>query len=119
VRSDDATWSVLEYASHVRDVFRVFAVRVDLMLEEDGPGFADWDQDATAGGDHRDLQDPDAVRDELLATPGVLAHRFDRIEDDQWARTGRRSNGSGFTAETLGTFMVHDPFHHLWDVRVG
>ena len=41
-------WSPLEYACHVRDVHRVFAERVRLMLAEDDPLFDDWDQDAAA-----------------------------------------------------------------------
>jgi hypothetical protein len=119
VRPDDATWSVLEYSCHVRDVFRIFAVRLDLMLVEDDPVFANWDQDATAVADRYDLQDPDVVRADLLAAGDVLAARFESVAEGEWARTGRRSNGSEFTVETLGTYMAHDPIHHLWDVRTG
>ncbi|MHB8274233.1 MAG: hypothetical protein ACYDC9_05635 [Dermatophilaceae bacterium] len=32
-------------------------------------------------------------------------------------RTGRRSNGSVFTIETLGQYILHDVAHHLHDVR--
>lgn len=117
VRPDDATWSVLEYGCHVRDVFRIFAVRLDLMLVEDDPVFANWDQDATAVAERYDLQDPPVVRADLLAAGDVLAARFDAVSEVDWARTGRRSNGSEFTVETLGTYMAHDPIHHLWDVR--
>src|SRR6476646_7589442 len=42
------TWSPLEYGAHVRDVLRIFDVRLRLMLAEDGPTYANWDQDATA-----------------------------------------------------------------------
>ena len=42
-------WSPLEYGCHVRDVFRIFAARLALMLGEDGATFANWDQDATPG----------------------------------------------------------------------
>ena len=41
-------WSPLEYACHVRDVHLLFAERLRLMLDEDEPAFANWDQDATA-----------------------------------------------------------------------
>ena len=40
-------WSPLEYACHVRDVFRLFAVRLDLMLTEDDPMFANWNPNET------------------------------------------------------------------------
>src|SRR5205814_1675453 len=47
-RPDDHTWSALEYACHVRDVFRLFDFRLQRMLTDDGVAFANWDQDATA-----------------------------------------------------------------------
>ena len=47
-RPDDATWSTLEYACHVRDVCRPFDERLVLMLEQDDPVFADWDHDIGA-----------------------------------------------------------------------
>ncbi len=47
-RPDDSTWSPLEYACHVRDVYRLFATRLNLMLTQDDPLFANWDQDEAA-----------------------------------------------------------------------
>ena len=51
-------WSPLEYACHVRDVFRLFDTRLHLMLDEDDPRFANWDQDETAVADRYGEQDP-------------------------------------------------------------
>src|ERR1700733_15072574 len=42
------TWSALEYGCHVRDVFRLFDERLDMMLSRDHPLFPNWDQDETA-----------------------------------------------------------------------
>jgi hypothetical protein len=39
------------------------------------------------------------------------------VRPDQWDRPGRRSNGSSFTATTLGQYFLHDVVHHLHDVR--
>src|SRR3954454_15989399 len=47
-RPDDVTWSPLEYACHVRDVFRLYDERLRLMLAEDDPLYPNWDQDETA-----------------------------------------------------------------------
>ena len=47
-RPEPGTWSALEYACHVRDVFRRYDERLVLMLTEDGPLYPNWDQDATA-----------------------------------------------------------------------
>lgn len=60
-RPDDRTWSALEYAAHVRDVFRIFDERLALMLAGDDPAFPNWDQDATADTEGCNEQVP-AVR---------------------------------------------------------
>src|SRR5690242_13873293 len=44
-RPSPEVWSALEYACHVRDVFRLFDKRLALMLSEDDPLFENWDQD--------------------------------------------------------------------------
>ena len=51
-------WSTLEYGCHVRDVHRIFAERVRLMLTQDQPQFPNWDQDETAVTDDYPSQDP-------------------------------------------------------------
>ena len=40
------------------------------------------------------------------------------VAGDQWQRTGRRSNGSAFTVESIGRYHLHDVVHHLWDVSI-
>lgn len=117
VRPDDATWSALEYAAHVRDVFRVFAVRFSLMLEQHDPEFANWDQDATAVEERYNEQDPTAVSAELTAAAEVLAAELEAVPDNAWQRRGLRGDGSAFTVETLARYFIHDPVHHLHDVR--
>lgn len=117
VRPDDSTWSPLEYAAHTRDVFRVFSRRLRLMLDEDDPEFENWDQDATAVTDRYGDQDPAVVAVELRDAAGALADSFDRVPDAALDRVGRRSDGSVFTIETLASYFLHDPLHHLWDVR--
>jgi hypothetical protein len=117
IRPDDATWSPLEYGAHVRDVFRVFDTRLRLMLAEDAPTFANWDQDATALDDDYAAQQPAVVVDELVAAAAVVASAFESVPDDDLGRTGLRSDGSAFTVDSLARYFVHDPVHHLHDVR--
>ena len=38
-RPSDDRWSALEYACHVRDVFRLYLERLGLMLDQDDPQF--------------------------------------------------------------------------------
>jgi hypothetical protein len=116
-RPEPAVWSPTEYAAHVRDVHRMFAGRVRLMLTEDDPTFVNWDQDETAIAERYDLQDPGRVALQLLAAADEVASAYEAVAGDAWARCGTRSNGSVFTVETLGRYHLHDVVHHLWDVR--
>jgi hypothetical protein len=115
-RPAPGVWSALEYGCHVRDTFRVFLGRLELILTEDDPLFANWDQDETAVAERYAEQDPAAVRRELTAAAGVLAARFESLPDDVWQRPGRRSDGAVFTLTTFSQYLVHDPVHHVWDV---
>jgi hypothetical protein len=109
-------WSTLEYGAHVRDVFVLYLERLSLMLDTDDPLYPNWDQDATAVASRYDLQQPAVVAGELQAAADALADAFDGVEDRQWLRTGRRSDGASFTVESFARYLVHDPVHHLWDV---
>ena len=113
-RPDESTWSKLEYAAHVRDVFRIYLYRLGLMLAEDDPLFPNWDQDATAVEERYNEQSPEVVSAELVADAAALADAFDTVAD--WGRPGRRSDGVSFTIETFAKYFIHDPIHHLWDV---
>ncbi|HSV41233.1 MAG TPA: DinB family protein [Nocardioidaceae bacterium] len=117
VRPGEAVWSPLEYACHVRDVHRVFLERVQLMLKEDDPGFANWDQDQTAIDSDYGSQDPMIVATELVEAAEIVAEEYAAVTREQWQRPGTRSNGSKFTVDTLGRYHLHDAVHHLYDVR--
>ena len=116
-RPDATTWSPLEYACHVRDVLRLYDERLQLMLEQDDPLYPNWDQDATAVEDRYDQQDPTAVAGEVVQAAEQVATAFDGLADEQWNRRGRRSDGASFTVESFSRYFVHDPIHHVWDVR--
>ena len=116
VRPADDVWSPLEYACHVRDVHVLFDLRLRQMLGDDDPLFANWDQDATAVADDYAGQDPAAVAPTLAASAELVAATYAGISGDQWQRPGRRSDGSVFTAETLGRYHLHDVVHHLHDI---
>ena len=110
-------WSVLEYGCHVRDACRVFGERLRLMLDEDDPLFPNWDQDETARTERYWTQSPAVVADELSVAAQQLAERFAAVSGGQWQRPGRRSNGSTFTVESLGRYLLHDLVHHVHDIR--
>jgi DinB superfamily len=115
-RPAPTVWSPLEYGCHVRDVFAIFDRRLQLMLDEDDPLFANWDQDDTAREERYELQDPVVVADQLERGVEPLAARFESLTDGQWRRPGRRSDGAAFTVDTFAQYLAHDPVHHLYDV---
>lgn len=108
-------WSALEYAAHVRDVHELFAGRLQSMLTQDSPTFADWDQDAAAV-DYSSC-DPVEIDLALIEAAGECAGRYASVRPDQLTRRGVRGDGSVFTVETFARYHLHDVVHHLWDVE--
>ena len=117
VRPDESTWSGLEYAAHVRDVFRLYRTRLLLMLVKDDPMYPNWDQDETAVVERYNEQDPATIATEIVEAGSALADAFDAVPGDAWHRPGRRSDGARFTVASFAVYLAHDPTHHLWDVR--
>ena len=115
-RRRDDRWSDLEYACHVRDVFRVYDARLAQMLAEDGPRYENWDQDATATQERYGTQDPASIAVDLAREAATLAARFDGVDGDQWSRSGFRSDGASFTIDSFARYLLHDLVHHAWDV---
>ena len=115
-RPSPGVWSPLEYASHVRDVYRVFESRLTQMLTEDHPAFANWDQDETAVLQSYGEADPEVVAEELAAAAQAFVRLAGRVQPVDRARSGTRSDGAEFTVDTLLQYFLHDVVHHLWDV---
>ncbi|MFI6364075.1 DinB family protein [Nocardia sp. NPDC050630] len=136
VRPDEATWSALEYAAHVRDVCRIFSYRAAIAARTDAvdpkvpgfdangiesaddvPVFSNWDQDLTAVVDQYDKQDPRKVAAELTEAAEVVARAFESVPEAALGNHARRSDGSVFTLESLAVYFLHDVIHHVHDVR--
>ena len=109
-------WSTLEYGCHVRDVYKLFGVRLHLMMTEEDPEFANWnpdDPEVTAGYARAT---PSEVAADLVQAGLALADRFGSIHGAEWDRRGRRSDGADFTVASFAKYLIHDPVHHLHDV---
>jgi DinB superfamily len=118
-RPFDDRWSAIEYACHVRDVFRLYDERLELMLTDDDAHFENWDQDEAAVADDYASQEPERVLEELKDAAARLADRFDSVSGDAWERSGKRSDGAAFTTESFARYLIHDPVHHLYDADRG
>lgn len=116
LRPDESTWSPLEYGAHVRDVYRLASVRLGLMLTQDDPLFANWDQDETAVAERYAEQDPDVVALDLVGAATTVAETLDDLSPDSWGRPGRRGDGARFTVASFAKYIIHDPEHHRFDV---
>jgi hypothetical protein len=120
VRPAKGVWSPLEYTCHARDVCDVMRGRLELILDSEGKDparFENWDQDAAAVAGAYWKSDAEVVRGEVERAFEAAALAFEKPRREQWRWRGIRSNGSEFTAETLGQYLVHDLVHHLWDVE--
>jgi hypothetical protein len=115
-RPRDDRWSTLEYACHVRDVLQLFTERLDLMLTEEEPRFANWDQNLAAVTNRYDEQEPTAVAQAIRHAASALADRFDSLTVGEWRRTGTRSDGAHFTVDSFARYLLHDVRHHLHDI---
>lgn len=118
-RPRDDVWSALEYGCHVRDVFELYLTRLQMMLELNDPLYPNWDQDAAAVESDYRAQDPHEVASQLRGAAQRLADAFDGLDADDWDRRGRRSDGAAFTVESFARYLIHDPAHHVHDVRRG
>ncbi|MGO4383907.1 DinB family protein [Specibacter sp. RAF43] len=116
-RPNDATWSVLEYAAHVRDVCDVFEARLELMLTRENPTFANWDQDQAALEGNYAALDPEEVSRGLVQAGLDAASAFAAVSPEEWGRRGLRSNGAEFTVLTLSGYFLHEVIHHLHDIN--
>lgn len=114
-RPEPGTWSPLEYAAHINDVFRLFHHRLALMLDGTDPVFQDWNQDTAAIEGHYAEQDPAALAEAITVAGERIALSFDALTADQLERTGRRSDGVTFTVAGLGKYLLHEVVHHLQD----
>jgi hypothetical protein len=114
-RPDPATWSALEYAAHVRDVFALYQHRIRRALIEDHPRFRPVDPDAAAADGGYAGLDPATVADELAANAESLAVTLDGVEPDDWTRAGLR-DGEELSVLWMARQAVHEGSHHLLDI---
>ena len=107
LRPSPDRWSTLEYACHVRDVFRKFDERLQVMVSMEDPTFLNWDQDATAVDDRYHEQSPVEVASQLTAAAGTLGDTVLSIDrrsvgtsrfSERWGPVHRRVPGPLFDA---------------------
>jgi hypothetical protein len=114
-----ASWSVLEYACHVRDVLRVQRERVALALAQDTPQFASMRRDERAVDQRYNEQEPAVVAAQITDAAQQFAAALRALDDDGWLRTGSYPWPAPEvrTLEWVGRRTAHELAHHLFDDR--
>lgn len=114
-RPESGVWSPLEYASHVRDVYALFAARITRMLEEDDPELGWWDHEVAAIEERYNAQEVIDVATALTDNAMELARVLASVPPDGWSRTATRREGETFSVAGLARFALHESSHHRKD----
>ncbi|MDQ4088830.1 MAG: DinB family protein [Actinomycetota bacterium] len=113
-RPAEGTWSAIEYAAHVRDVFASYDGWIGRCLTEDRPVLDDPQPDDGKYNQER----PATVAEAVAANAERLAATVEAVPADAWDRVGVRRDEERsvrFTARRA----VHEGSHHLLDIGRG
>jgi hypothetical protein len=116
-RPDPATWSMVEYLCHVRDVAVVVVERLELARAEDHPTFPPLGNDDRAMRLHYIDADVATTLDELADGAMRLAELIESLGDDDWARTASRRPGEERDVRWMVRQAAHECRHHLADIE--
>ena len=117
-RPAEGTWSALEYAAHVRDVFAAYDRWIGRCLTEDRPVLDGPTPDALATERRYNEEDPATVAEAVAANAERLAATVEAVPAGGWDRIGLRRDEERsvrFTARRA----VHEGSHHLLDIGRG
>lgn len=117
-RPAPTTWSALEYAAHVRDVFGNYARWIEQTLVEERPVLEGPGPDQLAADGHYNDADPVEVADGVAANAERLAAVVEAVPDDGWDRVGLR-RGEERSVILSSRRAVHEGSHHLLDIGRG
>jgi uncharacterized glyoxalase superfamily protein PhnB len=118
-RPDSSTWSILEYACHVRDVLLVQRERVLLALRVEQPTVETMGRDERVETDGYIDQHPFDVARQLGDAALMFSGVLDRLDDRSWQRVLIYSypHQASRTLSWVAVHTVHEVVHHLGDVQ--
>ncbi len=116
-RPDPATWSMIEYACHVRDVFAVSVERIHLALTTEHGTFEPLGNDERAVRLGYDQAAVDETLDDLTASALRLADLLDTLTGGDWDRTASRLPGEERDVRWMARQAAHEGRHHLHDIN--
>ena len=117
-RPAPGTWSALEYAAHVRDVFDNYDRWIHDILVEQRPVLTGAGPEELAVERRYNEDDPAAVADALAANAERLAATVEAVPEDGWERVGLRRDEER-SVLLHARRAVHEGGHHLLDIGRG
>lgn len=113
------TWSAVEYACHLRDVFLVQRDRVILALVEERPSFPAMYRDARPELVGYRSERPADVAEEMALAARMLALLFSRLSAGQLARRCFYNYPQPTEVDLtwVGQHTVHEGRHHIGDIE--
>jgi DinB family protein len=114
VRPEPATWSIVEYTCHVRDVFATFTIRLHRTSTEDAPALEPLFADLRAERFRYNEHNLDAVLDELDAH--IAGFLEEIAATTEWDRVASRRPEEVRTARWLVRHALHEARHHSQDI---
>jgi hypothetical protein len=110
-------WSILEVVQHLADSELVYGYRMRVIVAEDDPAIAGYDQNAWA----ERLRYNDESLDEVLDELAVLRRRnlrfLDRLGDDEWERSGRHSERGRESIRRIARLLAAHDLAHLRQIE--
>lgn len=111
-RPGDDDWSIVEVVAHLADADETVIERVGLMVAQDRPRLASYDEAARAEErGYRQMPITGALA-HFAAMRARLIGQLDALEPDAWARTGLHDEVGEISVEALVAHMAaHDSIH--------
>jgi DinB superfamily/Quinolinate phosphoribosyl transferase, N-terminal domain len=110
------TWSALEYACHVRDIYDVYHLRILRALTEELPVLAPMRNEERAERGGYNQQDLAEVLNEMERNVGRFVELAEHVEEDGWTRAATRLPGERRTVLWMLRQAAHEGLHHLHDI---
>jgi hypothetical protein len=117
-RPDSTTWSALEYAAHVRDVFMTQHGTLYHVLVVDSPELSPMHREERVELGGYNEEDPATTAAEVTMTADIFARLARRLSPEQWARKCVYVNPEPLERELIwvARHTAHEVSHHLGDI---
>ena len=105
-------WSAAQVAAHMADAEMVYSVRIRMMLTDDNPTLAPYDEEAWAARLSMCDGNVHASVDRFRMLREANLRLYESLEEDEWSRVGtHEEQGLVSIAGTVETLIGHDRTH--------